>query len=87
MFGPVFRYFDVFDVIDDFHFFSDLPRVAAWRGALAARPSVRQAVSPDYPMLLSTFLWNCRSALSARMTGPAAANPLPMTPSPLGSPA
>src|ERR1051325_2408804 len=37
VFGPVFRYFDAFDRIDDFGMLSGLPKVAAWRRALASR--------------------------------------------------
>ena len=46
VFGPVFRYFDRFEAIDDFGFFEGLPRVRAWRQALAARPSVQAAAHP-----------------------------------------
>lgn len=67
-FGPVFRYFDVFDGIGDFGVFSDTPRVNAWRCALAQRASVRKAVSSDYPKLLQVFLQQRGSALSRRMT-------------------
>lgn len=67
VFGPVFRYFDVFESIDDFGFFDGLPRVSTWRTALAARASVRAAVRPDYPDLLRTFLQRRGSALSRRM--------------------
>jgi glutathione S-transferase len=67
VFGPVFRYFDVFDDIADFGIFEGTPRIGAWRAALAARASVREAVGPDYPRLLGMFLANRRSALSARM--------------------
>ncbi len=35
VFGPVFRYFDVFDGIADFGMMTGLPRTAAWRAALA----------------------------------------------------
>jgi len=66
-FAPVFRYFDVFDRIADFGIFDGLPRVRAWRRALTARPSVRRAVSPDYPELLGRFLDRRRSALSQRI--------------------
>lgn len=68
VFGPIFRYFDVFDGIGDFDFFNATPRVRAWRAALAARPTVRDAVDPTYPQLLQRFLVNRRSALSNRMT-------------------
>jgi glutathione S-transferase len=40
-FGPVFRYFDVLDAIADLGILAGKPRIAAWRAALAARPSVR----------------------------------------------
>ncbi len=56
VFGPIFRYFDVFDGIADTGVFADAPKVSAWRAALAARPSVRQAVEPDYPERLRAFL-------------------------------
>jgi glutathione S-transferase len=67
VFGPVFRYFDVFDRIADFGILEATPRVAAWRAALAARPSVRDAVDPGYPALLRQFLVQRGSALSAAM--------------------
>lgn len=67
VFGPVFRYFDVFDGIGDFGVFAGMPRVQAWRLALAGRASVRKAVRPDYPDLLRTFLLQRRSALSSCM--------------------
>ena len=56
VFGPIFRYFDVFDQLIDLSVFADTPKVRAWRKALAQRPSVRTAVSPDYPQLLRAFL-------------------------------
>jgi len=55
-FAPVFRYFDVFDAIADFGILATTPRVAAWRAALAARPSVILAVGADYPARLRAFL-------------------------------
>lgn len=67
VFGPVFRYFDVFDGIDDFGVFAGMPRVTAWRHALAQRESVRQAARPEYPELLRAFLERRASALSGRM--------------------
>lgn len=66
-FGPVFRYFDVFERIDDFSFFLGLPKVQAWRSALGSRPSVRAAVSKDYENLLLAFLKRRGSALSMRI--------------------
>jgi len=67
VFGPVFRYFDAFDAIDDFGFWDGLPKVQCWRRALAARPSVAGAARSDYPHLLGRFLLARRSALSQRM--------------------
>jgi glutathione S-transferase len=55
-FGPVFRYFDTFDSIADLGILTTKPKVAAWRAALAARPSVRSAVAADYPERLRRFL-------------------------------
>lgn len=66
-FAPVFRYFDVFDTIDDFGFFVGLDRVSAWRDQLARQPSVRAAVHAEYPELLRAFLLARRSALSRRI--------------------
>ena len=71
VFGPVFRYFDVFDVIGGFGFWDGLPKLQRWRHALATRPSVAEAVRPDYPELLHRFLLARRSALSRRMTSAA----------------
>ena len=64
VFGPVFRYFDVLDAIGDFGILADKPKVARWRASLAARPSVRSAVSPDYPALLRDFLIRRNSFIS-----------------------
>ena len=66
-FGPVFRYFDVFDRIGDFGVFAGRPRVKAWRDALAARPSVRGAVADDYEGRQWTFLQARNSYLSQLM--------------------
>jgi glutathione S-transferase len=64
VFAPVFRYFDVFDDIADFGILAGKPKLARWRGALAARPSVRSAVRSDYPALLRDFVERRRSWLS-----------------------
>jgi glutathione S-transferase len=68
-FGPVFRYFDVFDRIGDFGILTGKPKVAAWRRSLAARASVRTAVAPDYETRLWDFLLARNSHLSRIMTG------------------
>ena len=64
VFGPVFRYFDVFDDIADFGILAGKPKLARWRQGLAARPSVRAAVSTDYLVLLRDFLNRRNSWLS-----------------------
>ena len=64
VFGPVFRYFDVFDGVAEFGILAEKPKLARWRKALAARPSVRMAVSADYPALLRDFLARRNSWLS-----------------------
>jgi glutathione S-transferase len=64
VFGPVFRYFDVFDTIGDFGILANKPKLARWRERLAERPSVRSAVSADYPALLRDFIDRRRSWLS-----------------------
>jgi glutathione S-transferase len=67
VFGPIFRYFDTFEAIADFGFFEKTPKVRTWRDALGARPSVRKAVTPDYPERLKQFLRTRNSHLSAMM--------------------
>jgi glutathione S-transferase len=64
VFGPVFRYFDVFDEIADFGILAGKPKLKRWREALAARPSVRTAVRSDYPALLRGFIDRRNSWLS-----------------------
>jgi glutathione S-transferase len=64
VFGPVFRYFDVFDEIGDFGILRDKPTLKRWRENLAARPSVKLAVGADYPALLRDFIERRRSHLS-----------------------
>ncbi|GLR13463.1 glutathione S-transferase [Chitinimonas prasina] len=71
-FGPVFRYFDIFDTIGDFGVFTDVPRVRQWRSALQRRPSVRDAVQLNYPDLLHAFLLKRNSEISRRMQDVAA---------------
>ncbi len=67
-FGPVFRYFDTFEAaLPPLGVFDAVPRVCAWRAALAMRPSVRSAVAVDYPERLSLFLRARGSHLSRLM--------------------
>lgn len=67
VFGPIFRYFEIFDRIGAFGILDDLAKVAAWRSALAARPSIRAAVAPDYGARLWAFLAARRSHISGKM--------------------
>ncbi len=67
VFGPVFRYFDVFEQFEDFGFFARTPRVRAWRSALASRVSVQDAAGPGYPAALRAFLLARKSALSSHI--------------------
>lgn len=66
-FGPVFRYFDVFDRIDNFGILDGKPGIAAWRSALSIRPSVHSAVTEDYESHLWRFLETRASHLSRLM--------------------
>ena len=68
-FGPVFRYFDVFDKIGDFAILEDCRRLACWRANLSARPSVLEAVGADYNELLWDFLHRRGSHLTSLMVG------------------
>lgn len=65
VFAPVFRYFDTFEALGEGGFFAALPRVAAWREALAQRPSVQDAVDAGYPGRLLAFLCGRSGALGA----------------------
>jgi glutathione S-transferase len=67
VFGPVFRYFDVFDRIGEFGILAGKPNTLAYRQALSVRPSVRAAVASDYISRLWTFLQARKSHLSRIM--------------------
>lgn len=73
VFGPIFRYWHVFDEVDDFGVFSGLHKVTAWRAALGQRQSVREAVDTDYADRLRRFLRDRLSHLSTLMAQPAEA--------------
>lgn len=64
VYGPIFRYFDVFDSITDFGFFSATVKMQNWRQALHSRPSIQNAVNKDYPDRLLNFLKQRNSYLS-----------------------
>ena len=65
-FAPAIRYFDVFDRIVDHGLFEDRPKLSSWRRALAERPSVRNAVAPDYAAALAHYIGN-KSGYLARL--------------------
>ncbi len=67
VFAPAFRCFDVFDRFVDLGTFTDLPKVQAWRRALAARRSVKSAVVVDYEVRLEAFLRRQDSWLAGLM--------------------
>ncbi|MBD1866421.1 glutathione S-transferase family protein [Cyanobacteria bacterium FACHB-471] len=64
VYGPIFRYFNVFDSITDFKIFVNTPNVQGWRQALRNRLSIQQAVTEDYPEQLLMFLIQRHSYLS-----------------------
>ncbi len=65
--GTIFRYFDVFDKIDDFGVLTDLANVLAWRQILASKTSVISAVPEGYQERLQLFLKQKTSYLSEQM--------------------
>lgn len=67
VYAPVFRYFDVFDTITELGVFDGLSRVQAWRAALAIRPSVINALVPDYPERLRAFLKRHKGVITENM--------------------
>jgi glutathione S-transferase len=73
VFGPVFRYFDLFDQISDFGILQGKPKIEGWRSALAERPSVRKAVPGDYPQRLNAFIRSLNSHLAKMMPAPSTA--------------
>ncbi|PHS69281.1 MAG: glutathione S-transferase [Methylophaga sp.] len=64
VYGPIYRYFDIFDLILDLEIFDALPKVSVWKEALQKRHSIQQAVSIEYPRLLLNFLINRHSYIS-----------------------
>ena len=64
VYGPIFRYFVVFEQYQDFGFFENTPKVLRWREALLSRQSVIEAVLPSYPQLLHEFLLKRESYLT-----------------------
>jgi len=56
VYGPIFRYFQVFDRITDLAIFEKGSKMSAWRETLQQRVSVQRAVAAEYPELLLQFL-------------------------------
>jgi len=56
VYAPIFRYFEVFDLITALAVFEEMPKINRWRSALQQRKSVQHAVTPEYPELLLKFL-------------------------------
>lgn len=65
VYAPLFRYFDIIEPAVSQAIFDDLPRVLAWRAALAARPSVRDAVVQDYAERFRQHLRQHQALLAA----------------------
>jgi glutathione S-transferase len=76
IYAPIFRYFDVFDAIGDSGIFCGLDRVRNWRTALLSRPSVRAAVTEDYPDRLMDFLKHHDAVLLRQPASSARDSPL-----------
>ena len=68
VYGPIFRYFDVLDRIDNFGIFTNTPKVNKWRQLLQSRPSIQQAVTKDYEQRLVIFFKQRNSYLSTIVT-------------------
>lgn len=64
VYGTIFRYFDVFDLIKDFGIFSNTSKVREWRQILQTRPSIQRAVTEDYAQRLLIFLQQRNSYFS-----------------------
>lgn len=62
--ATVMRYFDVMEESLPLELADGLPRFAAWRKLIMLRPSVRAAVSDQYPEMLRSFLHRRGSYIS-----------------------
>ncbi|WP_336699699.1 glutathione S-transferase family protein [Pantoea dispersa] len=56
VYAPIFRYFSIINASVSEAIFEGLPRVCAWKAALAKRESVKAAVSSDYAELFQNHL-------------------------------
>jgi len=64
VYGPIFRYFTVFEQYKDFGFFAETPKIRIWRETLLKRQSVIDAALSNYSDLLHEFLLKRNSCLS-----------------------
>ncbi len=55
-FAPVFRYIQVFESLLGRALFKPQPRTQHWQQQVLLRPSVKKAVNPAYPLLLTEFI-------------------------------
>lgn len=67
VYGPIFRYFDVFEKYAPLNLFENLENIKRWRQALNQRLSVKQAVNDEYPELLRAFVLKRHSYLASLM--------------------
>ena len=65
VYGPIFRYFEVFDTFIKLDTFAGLSRCQHWRSTLMQRKSVQNAVVKEYPTLLQAHLINRKSYMSS----------------------
>lgn len=73
-FAPVFRYLPAFDAFLDHGLLRGRPRLAAWAGELAARPSVIGAVDEDFtPALIDYIATRAGHMATLSITPPARA--------------
>jgi len=64
VYGPIFRYFDVFDTFTNLNTLDNFPKCLLWSKALKSRSSIQNAVSKDYSKLLVNFLIHRESYIS-----------------------
>jgi glutathione S-transferase len=65
VYAPVFRYFSLIDSSVSEAIFEGVPRVSAWKAALAKRESVKAAVSSDYAERFQNHLRQHSAILAA----------------------
>ncbi|PPT74985.1 hypothetical protein XaplCFBP3122_14670 [Xanthomonas arboricola pv. populi] len=71
VFAPLLRYFGLLPAQVCAPIFEGLPRIGAWRAALAARPSVIGAVAQDYASRFQQHLHRQRALLADAVRVPA----------------